>query len=274
MTVRTGALRLGLSSLLLFCTTAWSDPATLIETSHYAPRIAIIIDDLGNLMKNGDRIVALDAPVACSILPHTPYAVRIAKRAHAAGKEVMLHLPLQPMEEFEVVSAGMIQIDTTRSEMRRILDFDLASLPHVSGVNNHQGSLLTRHPGHMNWLMSELSSRGDLFFVDSYTTKASVALRMAREHDVPSTRRDVFLDHTQTTAAIDVQFRRLKDLARSRGVAVGIGHPHTLTVEYLERALPKLRAEGFELVSVSEAIALESQPIVQAATFDARSLGH
>ncbi|NND37824.1 MAG: divergent polysaccharide deacetylase family protein [Gammaproteobacteria bacterium] len=270
---RSGALRLWLSSLLIVCANAWSDNATPMETSSYAPRIAIIIDDLGNLMKNGDRIIALDAPVACSILPHTPYAVRIARRAHAAGKEVMLHLPLQPVEQFEVLSAGTIQIDTTRSEMRRILDFNLASLPYVSGVNNHQGSLLTRHPGHMHWLMSELRSRGDLFFVDSYTTKASVALRMAREHGVPSTRRDVFLDHTQTTAAIDAQFRRLKNLARSRGVAVGIGHPHTVTVEYLERAIPQLRADGFELIPVSEAIALESQPIVQAATFDTQSLG-
>jgi len=123
-------------------------------------------------------------------------------------------------------------------------------------------------------LMAELRSRGDLFFVDSYTTDASVALRMAREHGVPSTRRDVFLDHTQTTEAIDRQFRRLKALARSRGVAVGIGHPYNVTVDYLERAIPTLRAEGFELVTVSEAIALDSRLILQAATFGAQSLGH
>ena len=274
MSVRAGACRLWFVPLVLLCASAWSDSVTLAETRPNVPRIAIIIDDLGNMGRNGERVVALDAPVACSILPHTPYAVRLAKRAHAVGKEVMLHLPLQPVEQFAATSVGTIQVDTTHSEMLRILDLYLASLPNVSGINNHQGSLLTQHPGHMNWLMAELRSRGGLFFVDSYTTDASVALRMAREHGLPSTRRDVFLDHTQTTEAIDQQFRRLKEIARYRGVAVGIGHPYTVTVDYLERALPALRAEGFELVSVREAIALDRPPIVQAATFDTQSIGH
>ena len=65
-----------------------------------------------------------------------------------------------------------------------------------TGVNNHMGSLLTRHPGHMLWLMRTLQQHGEnpLFFVDSRTTVATVARRLAVENGVPNTDRNVFLD--------------------------------------------------------------------------------
>jgi polysaccharide deacetylase 2 family uncharacterized protein YibQ len=231
-------------------------------------RVALIIDDLGYLARDGDRVIALEGPVACAILPQTPHALRVAQRAHAAGKEVMLHLPLQPVEEFATTSAGTIQIDTTQSQLRRILAIYFASVPHVVGVNNHQGSLLTQHPGHMNWLMGELQSRGGLFFVDSFTSESSVALHFAREQGVPSIRRDVFLDTTPEPAAIEAEFRRLKRLARQLGIAVGIGHPYPATLAFLEQAIPSLRAEGIELVSVAEAIALSGRTITLTASAD------
>lgn len=272
MNGRPGASRFCVVFMLLLCAGAWGDTVTATAAERPAadalPRIAIIIDDLGNRLKNGERATQLDGPVAMAILPHTPHATRIARRAHQAGKEVMLHLPLQPVELFAPTQAGTIQIDTTRSQLSRILALDLAAVPHVVGVNSHQGSLLTQHPGHMTWLMDELRSRGNLFFVDSFTSDASVALRLAREHGLPATRRDVFLDNTQTTAAIGVEFERLKKLARERGVAVGIGHPYTVTLDFLDRAIPALRAEGFELVSVANAISVRALPQIKTAKLE------
>ncbi len=270
MNRRPGLTRLWIPFVLLLGADAWSDGATATaDAPRLVPRIALIIDDLGNMLTNGNRAVALDGPVACAILPLTPHAERIASRAHAAGKEVMLHLPLQSIEEATAMSVGTIQLDTTRSELARILEHHLKQVPYVVGVNNHQGSLLTRHPGHMTWLMDEMRRRGDLFFVDSYTTEASIALRVARERGVPSIRRDVFLDNTPTREAIASEFRRLKRRAMAHGVAVGIGHPYDATLEFLEQAIPRLRAEGFELVPVSRAISLGRQAAgVQTASAD------
>src|SRR5690606_23829095 len=109
---------------------------------------------------------------------------------------------------------------------------NLAAVPHVRGVNNHMGSLITRHPGHMTWLMQDLARDG-LFFVDSYTHPQSVALEMAREGGVPAARRDVFLDHVAEPEAIAHQFRRLLARARSDGHAIGIGHPYPATLAFL-----------------------------------------
>jgi hypothetical protein len=111
----------------------------------------------------------------------------------------------------------------------------------------------------MAWLMEEIRLRGDLFFVDSYTTPQSVALKIAHEAGVPAVRRDVFLDPDHTPGTLEREFSRLKKLARRRGFAVAIGHPYPETLTLLEMELPKLSQQGFELVSISRYIELKSE---------------
>lgn len=218
------------------------------------PRIAIIIDDLGNLRDVGERAAALAGPVAFAILPHTPHARYLADLATRNGKEVLLHLPLDSVATDNQRSVGHIELDLTRVRFGQVFRANLTSVPHATGVNTHMGSLITQHPGHMSWLMGELQQRGNLFFVDSRTTPASVALQMAREFGVPSTRRDVFLDNDTNPRAIADQFRTLLNLARARGGAVGIGHPRPETLALLEKELPQLTREGVRLVPVREII--------------------
>jgi polysaccharide deacetylase 2 family uncharacterized protein YibQ len=221
-------------------------------------RIAIIIDDLGYEYVAGQRAINLPGPVACAVLPATPRARDLASAAHSAGKEVLLHLPLQSESDMGHADPGTIVLDTTREEFAASFARSLASVPNVIGVNSHKGSLLTRHPGHMSWLMEEIRAHGNLLFVDSYTTHRSVALSMARESGIPSVRRDVFLDTDRDPASVEREFERLKRLARLRGFAMGIGHPYTETLELLERELPGLAAEGIELVGIGDYIALKN----------------
>lgn len=215
------------------------------------PRIAIIIDDLGYQRAAGRRAVALPGPVACAVLPLTPRAAELAEAAHAAGKEVLLHLPLQSLDERQPEPGGIV-LDMSRAQLARTFAGSLRSVPHAVGVNTHQGSLLTRHPGHMQWLMQEIGAREALFFVDSYTTVDSVALQIAREAGIASVRRDVFLDPDRSPDTVAREFSRLKRLAREKGMAVGIGHPYPATLALLERELPRLAAEGIELVGIGE----------------------
>jgi polysaccharide deacetylase 2 family uncharacterized protein YibQ len=220
-------------------------------------RIAIIIDDLGYEMAAGQRVVNLPGPVSCAVLPATPRGRDVATAAHSAGKEVLLHLPMQSVSDDGHREAGVFVLDTTRDEFARSFEDSLESVPFAIGVNNHRGSLLTRHPGHMGWLMDEISQHGGLLFVDSYTTDRSVALTMAREKGIPAVRRDVFLDAERDEEAIDREFARLKRLAKSRGFAMGIGHPYRETLQMLEREIPGLSEDGFQLVGISEYVALK-----------------
>ena len=221
-----------------------------------APRIAIIIDDLGYHLAAGHRAVALPGPVACAILPDTPGSVRLAQAAWQSGKEVLVHLPMQSMHRHGAMEPGSITLDTTRQGLADTFANALATVPFAVGINGHRGSLLTQHPGHMSWLMEEILMAGGLYFVDSYTTHRSVALRMAAEKGVPSIKRDVFLDSDPAPEMVAREFERLKYLARQRGLAVAIGHPYPETLAFLERAIPGLVEEGIELVPLSELIHL------------------
>jgi hypothetical protein len=222
------------------------------------PAVAIIIDDLGHSAVQGTRTANLPGVVACAVLPATPYARRIAEQCHSSGKQVMLHMPMQPTEHNASLHPGMLRLGTSRSDFKALLRAGLDDIPHVAGVNNHMGSLLTRHLTSMVWLMEELKSRPDLFYVDSRTSPVSVAHAVARQSGVPSLSRDVFLDHDASEAAIRRQFAEALAVARRGGQVVMIGHPYPQTLRVLEENLPTLADRGFTLVHVADMIRLQA----------------
>lgn len=240
------------AAMLLAASTARSDMAApLLRPAK--PTVAIIIDDLGYRRLEGQRVLALPREVTLSILPHTPFGREFAEGGHAKGMEIMLHLPLQPEDGSVDPGPGGILLESGSLEVSGLLSAGLASVPHAVGVNNHMGSMLTRHPGHMTWLMKELDRR-KLFFVDSLTTPFSVALQMAHETGVPAVRRNVFLDANPDEVAVTAEFDRLLEIARERGYAVAIGHPYPSTMNVLEKRLPELERNGFRLVPASQLI--------------------
>ena len=218
------------------------------------PAIAIIIDDLGYRPELDGRVVRLPGAVTCAFLPHTPHAARFASLADALGKEVMLHLPMQALDVPVQSDPGMLRLGMGRPEFVRAVREGLQSLPHVRGVNNHMGSLLTQSPLRMEWLMDELGRHEGLYFVDSFTTLRSVAWQVAAERRLPSARRDVFLDASRDPALIRIQFELLLERARENGVAVGIGHPYPETVAFLEERLAGFEDGDVDLVPMSELI--------------------
>jgi polysaccharide deacetylase 2 family uncharacterized protein YibQ len=236
-------------------------PAPALSPALARPQIAVIIDDLGYRRAEGLRAAALPGPVAVAVLPHTAHGPALAAEADRRGKEVVLHVPMQAVALDGHPGPGALELGHSRSELAAVLAGNLAAVPLARGVSNHMGSLLTVQPRHMRWIMEELRAReAPLFFVDSATTPASVALRIAREEGIPALRRDVFLDTDLTPDAIAFQWRRLVALARSRGFAVAIGHPHAATLELLERVLPRLPEEGIELVPLGALLSRGSEP--------------
>ncbi|HUR39610.1 MAG TPA: divergent polysaccharide deacetylase family protein [Verrucomicrobiae bacterium] len=221
-------------------------------------QIAIIIDDLGEQHGAGLRALRLPGPVALAFLPQTRHAAQQARMADMAGKEVLLHLPLEPARGAARAYPTAIRADIGQPGLREAFATALASVPHARGVNNHQGSLLTQMPEPMGWLMAELRSRPELYFVDSRTTGSSVAYRTARLYGVPAAERNVFLDNERGEAAVRARFRELIAKARRDERALAIGHPYPETLALLEQELPRLAAQGIRLVAPSELIARQA----------------
>ena len=219
------------------------------------PAIVLIIDDLGNNREASLRAANLYGDITCAILPHTPYAGQTAELATAQGKEVIVHVPMSSVHGHNTGPGGLSELQTEQHFVQ-VLTENLGAVPFARGVNNHMGSALTQNDVMMQLMMSVISER-ELYFVDSRTSAKTVAATTAGQHNIKHMSRDVFLDNSLTTAHIHAQFQRLLSVAREHGLAVGIGHPHVATLDYLESVLPTLEPlEGVRLITGSKAIAL------------------
>ena len=214
--------------------------------------LSVIIDDLGQSPDRDARTLALPGPVTMAIMPDTPHATDFARQAHHAGRTVILHMPMDPATGPYAWHPG-----TPLPELEKRLNAALLRVPYAAGLNNHMGSRMTAQPEAMAWLMGELQRR-DLFFVDSRTSAATVAAAKAQTQGLASVSRDVFLDDVRTTEAIAGQLRLAVELARRQGTAVVIGHPYPQTLEVLERELPRLKAQGVEMIELRQMIAERS----------------
>ena len=218
------------------------------------PKVAIVIDDLGYDGKLAKRFLTIEGPLSFSVLPHGTFSKSIARRIHDAGQELLLHLPMEPAGYPEVnPGVGALLVEMTDDELVQTLRKNLDAFPYVKGVNNHMGSKFCENERKLRPVMMELNTRG-LFFLDSRTTSKTKAYKVAQELHVPSAERNVFLDNIQNPRAIRAQFNRLTELARLRGGAIGIAHPHEVTLEVLRREIPKLSGKGIELVPVSQLV--------------------
>ncbi len=228
---------------------AWSETA----------KLAIIIDDIGYNKKNGLAVAELPFKLTLAVLPFTPHGESLAKIAHSNGKEIMLHAPMSNERNIPL-GPGALTNNISHSELIHTLNQDLANIPHVKGVNNHMGSQLTQNAQVMSWVMSYLKLH-QLYFIDSRTTAKTQALNQAKVHQLPSSKRDVFLDDNRNLILIRKQLFLAIDIAKAKGSAIAIGHPYPETIQVLQEAHKIAREQSIELVLVSELFTgSETQP--------------
>lgn len=234
--------------VLAFCMIAGAASAEPAKKA-LPPTIAIIIDDMGHSLVEGERLVNLEQPLTLAFLPYRQHTDKLAQLAHEQHKEIMLHAPMANTRNYDLGPGGLTP-EMDEQSMAAALRKALQSIPHVQGVNNHMGSLLTQQLQAMDWVMKELF-RYPVYFIDSRTIASSVAGNVAAAYRIPTMTRDVFLDHEQTEEFVDRQFKQLIKRAREHGSAIGIGHPHKVTVDYLEKNLPGLDERGIAVATVS-----------------------
>ncbi|MDD4952617.1 MAG: divergent polysaccharide deacetylase family protein [Desulfovibrionaceae bacterium] len=197
------------------------------------PVLAVVIDDLGEDAEFGRCLAALEVPVSFSIWPYASQSEKVADIAAAAGREILVHLPMQPKGYPQVKPGpGAVFVDMDAREIGRVVDQDLSRIKGAVGANNHMGSLFTENRPAMRAALSAVNARG-LFFLDSLTTQRSVAGSVARSLGMRFFRRDVFLDNVRDVQAILYQLRKAERLAKKTGSAIAIGHPHPETLAAL-----------------------------------------
>ncbi|UUO23417.1 divergent polysaccharide deacetylase family protein [Colwellia sp. M166] len=211
-------------------------------------QVAIIIDDLG-YRKSDVQALYLPGAISYAILPHTPYGKSLALQAKGQNNEVILHIPMEA-KNGKKLGPGALTSTMNESSIRQSLTNAFTEIPFALGINNHMGSKLTELYQPMAWTMQFLSER-NLMFVDSMTTSASQAEKIAINFGVPSLHRHIFLDNKLEYSYIQSQFEQLiRDAKRYHGV-VAIAHPHPETIAALFKLLPLLKQNKIELVAIS-----------------------
>jgi uncharacterized protein len=216
--------------------------------------VAIVIDDMGSSLEEIRRLTAIGVPLTFAIIPGLPRVKDVAATAQGKGYQVMIHMPMEPQgyPQQRMEKNGLL-LSLGEDQVRERLSQYFSAVPQAVGANNHMGSRFTEDRQKMGVVLSVLKEKG-LFFIDSRTSPRSMGYSVAREMGMKAGTRDVFLDNVQEDAAIRRQLEQLAAIARKRGSAIGICHPHEATIQTLSSALPRLREQGIRFVYVSELV--------------------
>jgi polysaccharide deacetylase 2 family uncharacterized protein YibQ len=231
-------------------TEPWRRYAVAYAAANGRPRIVVVIDDMGLDKRRTARVIALPGPLTTSFLTYAPDLKAQTRAALRAGHELMLHVPMEPLNHSADAGQNVITTGLSREELSRRLDWRLGRFEGFVGINNHMGSRFTADREGMIFVMSVLKQRG-LLFLDSRTTSKTVTESVARKLNVPYACRHVFLDDEPTPAGVARQIGEAERIALRNGLVVVIGHPRDATIAALRQWLSNLERRGFALVPIS-----------------------
>ncbi len=214
-------------------------------------RLALVIDDWGYDWEAAPLFLALPRSFTGAVLPHLSFSVIHSQALYLRGKGVILHQPMEPLDENADPGPGAIYVGLDDQEIGELLAANLAAVPHARGMNNHMGSRVTADEETMTKVLQWLKEHG-YYFLDSYTTAQSVVAQVGLRQAIFTLKNDKFLDHEDDVDTIKGKIKELVDLAVARGYAIGIGHVRMKTYQALWEMLPYIDAAGVELVTIDE----------------------
>jgi polysaccharide deacetylase 2 family uncharacterized protein YibQ len=230
----------------------------LVAVQDRSPGLALVLDDWGYHTKVLDAMKSFPAHLTIAVLPGLPYSAVCAEAAFSAGHEVILHLPMEPLRRMPMIK-GTLMVGMPEAEVLSWMDRHAATVPHMVGLNNHEGSKGSADTALMRTVCSWVRSKGE-YFLDSKTISNSVGVAEAMRAGIPYAARRVFLDNQDDPGAIEAKVREALAVAKRTGSCVAIGHAKENTMAVLTRMAPELIDSGVDLVRVSDLTRYEIPP--------------
>ena len=233
-------------------------PEAKAEPEKGKKRIYLILDDGGHNTRQLMPFLEFPGKLSIAVIPRLKYSQEVAELTYQHGKTVMLHQPMQPLGKADP-GAGAIYVTMSNADVRKTLEENLDSIPHVTGFNNHMGSAATSDEGIMDVVLKVAKER-NLFFVDSFTHAGSVCSKAARKNGMRIAKRDIFLDNDKSREKMIEAFNEGKAVADKKGYAVMIGHVWSDNLaQVMMDMYPEFIEEGYCFESVSDFFALEEE---------------
>lgn len=200
-----------------------------------APKMAIVIDDMGEDVKLAKGLAALDAKITFSIWPSSSHVKKTIAIAKQSGNEIMVHLPMQPKGYPKInPGADALLLGMNADQISKRTLTAISKVPGATGLNNHMGSRFTENYSGMLVVLKQLRKK-HLFFLDSRTTPKSAGRKASSKAGVTFYERNIFLDNVKDIGAIKYQLSKTAKIARKRGQAIAIGHPNRETLKAIRQ---------------------------------------
>lgn len=200
----------------------------------HKPKVVIIIDDIATPKQLSDIVAIQDAGLKLtpSIFPVAQSNVKMLESV-ANLDFFMVHLPLEALaykDELDTISIYDSE-DSIRRKIARIKQI----LPNTLYINNHTGSKFTERRANMEFLLSVLDSH-NISFVDSRTTQNTALPDIAKAQNRLILYRDIFIDNALDSHSLNTQINEGVKIAKARGYAILIAHPHKETLNAIRVA--------------------------------------
>ena len=219
----------------------------------YAGNLTFVFDDAGHNLDQLEYFLRLPFPCTIAVLPGLRYSSESARRIRKAGKQVILHQPMQSVDLHINPGPGAVTPGLSAEQIKNIVRKNLEEIWPVAGMNNHEGSLMTADEAAMSAVLDVVAEK-HIFFLDSRTTARSIVAKVAKEKNMAIWERAIFIDNDKSRAAMETQIKKGLSIARQKGSAIMIGHVFTVELaQLLTEMYPTLIEEGFSLSAIAQA---------------------
>ena len=215
-------------------------------------KLIFVFDDAGHNLEQLQYFLDLPFPCTIAVLPKLPNSRETARRIRAAGKELILHQPMQALNPNINPGDGAVKPGMDREEIKKIVASNVEEIGPIAGMNNHEGSLITSDEKAMEAVL-ELCREKNIYFLDSRTSSKSVVPQVAKKLNMNIWERVVFLDNKKDKAYMKKQIIEGLEIASQRGEAIMIGHVFTVDLAILLKEMySDLTQEGYTFSTISK----------------------
>lgn len=220
--------------------------------------LIFVFDDGGQNLTHLEKFMSIPFDFTVAVLPQLPHSKAAADRVRKSGNEVILHQPMQAINLNVNPGPGAITPNMDAKQITDTLFQNINQIGPISGMNNHEGSLITEDTEKMETIIKYVSSQG-LYFLDSRTNVNTKVPYVCQGLGFSWYERNVFLDNTKNRQDILNEINKGINIANKTGSAIMIGHVWSADVlpALLKEIYPELKSKGYRFSTVSESNALK-----------------
>jgi len=220
-------------------------------------RIALVLYGFGDDPAAADSVFALPAPFAVALLPAGRASPALFKAAHRRQREVVMLLPLEPVNYPQVnPGPGTLLVTMKPARIASAVDHYLDQAGAVCAVANHMGSLATQDMTVMTAVYRTLRQHR-LPFVHVMPAAGAVCKTLASEMGVGYEEAGAVLDtepRERDTGAMDRRWKMMVEEARAQGELTVWIRVTPQSRRWLTHALDRKKLPGVDFVPLESLI--------------------